>query len=161
MAVDYFLKMDPLKGESKDHKHKDTIDILSWQWGANNSGKSAHGGGGGAGKVNVNDISITKWVDKASPDLFLACANGQHFKEAMIICRKAGKEALEFYKIKLDQVFVTSVQGGGSHGDDKPTEHITLNFAKIQMEYTEQTETGGKGAAPKKGWSVLTNEEWN
>jgi type VI secretion system secreted protein Hcp len=161
MAVDYFLKMDPVKGESKDNKHKDTIDILSWTWGASNSGKAAHGGGAGAGKVNMQDVHITKHVDKASPDLMLACCNGQHFDNAMIICRKAGKEALEFLKIKMQEVFVTSVQVGGSHGDDRPTENVTLNFAKIQWEYTEQTETGGKGAAPKKGWSALTNEEWS
>ena len=92
-AVDYFLKIDGIPGESTDSKHKNEIDIESWSWGEANSGSHAYGGGGGAGKVSVQDFNFTMHVNKASPKLFLACATGQHIKEALLTCRKAGKVA--------------------------------------------------------------------
>src|SRR5919197_1518553 len=67
MAVDMFLHVDGIKGESRDAQHKDDIDVLAWSWGASNSGSAHMGGGGGSGKVNVQDLSITKYVDKSSP----------------------------------------------------------------------------------------------
>ena len=76
MAVDMFIKIDGIKGESKDKKHKDEIDVLAWSWGMSQSGTFHTGGGGGAGKVNVQDLSFTKWVDKASAALMLCCCNG-------------------------------------------------------------------------------------
>ena len=87
MAVDMFLKLDGIKGESADHKHKDTIHIESFSWGMSQTGAHGTGGGGGAGKVSVHDISITKHVDKSSPALMLACCNGKHIKDGLITVR--------------------------------------------------------------------------
>src|SRR5262245_10475584 len=78
MAVDMFLKLEGVKGESKDHKHGGEIHIESFSWGMNQTGAHATGGGGGAGKVHVHDISFTKFVDKSSPTLMLFCAGGKH-----------------------------------------------------------------------------------
>src|SRR3954463_7879854 len=95
-AVDYFLKIDGIQGESTDSKHKNEIDIESWSWGQTNAGSHAYGGGGGAGKVSMHDFSFTMRTNKASQKLFLACASGQHIKEALLTCRKAGKEQQEY-----------------------------------------------------------------
>jgi type VI secretion system secreted protein Hcp len=57
-AVDYFLKIDGIQGESKADRHKDEIDIESLSWGETQSGIFAVGGGGGAGKVSCR-ISIS------------------------------------------------------------------------------------------------------
>ena len=65
MAVDMFIKIDDLKGEAKDADHKDEIDVLSWGWGMNQSGTGTSAGAAGAGKVDVQDMSFTKYVDKA------------------------------------------------------------------------------------------------
>jgi type VI secretion system secreted protein Hcp len=89
-----FLKLDGIKGEAKDSKHKEEIDILSWSWGMSQSGTSAIGGGAGAGKVNVHDISVTKYTDKASAALMMHCATGKHIKNALITVRKAGEKPL-------------------------------------------------------------------
>ena len=67
MAVDMFIKIDGIKGESADDKHKEEIDVLSWSWGMSQSGSAHMGGGAGAGKVNVNDLSFTKYIDVAGP----------------------------------------------------------------------------------------------
>jgi len=159
MAVDMFIKIGDLKGESKDSKHKAEIDVLAWSWGLSNSGSAHSGGGAGAGKVNVQDLSFTKYIDLSSPDLMLACCNGKHFPEANLIVRKAGEQPLEYLKIKLTEVLVTSVSTGGSGGEDRLTENITLNFAKVNLDYTEQTPTGGTGGQPKFGWDIAANKK--
>src|SRR5436309_14477003 len=114
MASDYFLNLSGIKGEAQDDKYKGWIDIFSWSFGSSQSGGGGHvGGGSGAGKVNMHDITISKRTDSASADLFLKVANGKHYDEALITCRKAGEKPLEFLKIKLQQVFVASYQLGG------------------------------------------------
>lgn len=141
-AVDYFLKIDGIPGESQDSKHKNEVDIESWSWGQVNSGSHAAGGGGGAGKVSMQDYSFTMKVNKASPKLFLACATGQHIKEALLICRKAGKEQQEYLKIKFSDLLVSSFQTGGSAGDVIPVDQIALNFSKIEFTYAAQKADG-------------------
>ena len=157
MAMDMFIKIGDLKGESKDNTHAGEIDILAWSWGMSNSGSAQVGGGAGAGKVNVQDLSFTKYIDKSSPDLMLACCNGKHFPEALLTVRKAGETPLEYVKIKLTDLIVTSLSTGGSGGEDRLTENVTLNFAKVNVDYIEQTTTGGEGAKPKMGWDIAKN----
>jgi type VI secretion system secreted protein Hcp len=157
MAVDMFMDIAGLKGESRDKTHKEKIDVLAWSWGASNSGSAHVGGGAGAGKVNVQDLSFTKYVDKASPDLMLATCNGKHFGTATLTVRKAGENPLEYMVIKMTDVLVTSVSTGGSGGEDRLTENVTLNFAKVEFKYTEQTATGGKGAMPEMKWDIAGN----
>ncbi|PYT16357.1 MAG: type VI secretion system tube protein Hcp, partial [Acidobacteria bacterium] len=132
-AVDYFLKLDGIEGESQDAKHKGEIDLESWSWGETQTGTMHAGGGGGAGKVQMQDFHFVMKVNKSSPKLMLACASGEHIKSATLTCRKAGKEQQEFYKITFSDVLVSSFQTGGSgQGDILPTEQISLNFAKVE-----------------------------
>ena len=157
MAVDMFIKIGDLKGESRDAKHKEEIDVLAWSWGASNSGTAHIGGGGGAGKANVQDLSFTKWVDVSSPELFLATCNGKHFPEATLVVRKAGTTPLEYITIVLSEVMVTGYSTGGSGGEDRLTENVTLNFAKVTLSYKEQTPTGAAGATPSVSWNIAEN----
>ena len=157
--VDYFLKIQGIEGESQDSKHKGEIDLESWSWGETQSGTHATGGGGGAGKVSMQDFHFVMKVNKASPKLLLACANGEHIKEAVLTCRKAGKEQQEFLKLKLSDLLVSSFQTGGSgHGDIVPTDQISLNYSKIEYEYKEQKPDGSLGGAVKAGWDLKTNK---
>jgi type VI secretion system secreted protein Hcp len=157
MAVDMFIKIGALKGESADKVHKGEIDVLAWSWGLSNSGSAHYGAGAGAGKVNVQDLSFTKWIDASSPELMLAGCNGKHFPEAKLTVRKAGESPLEYLIITMQDVMVTSVSTGGSGGEDRLTENVTLNFAKVKVEYTEQTATGAPGSKPKMGWDIAAN----
>ncbi len=159
MAVDYFLKIDGIEGESTDSKHRNEIDLYSWSWGAAQTGTFAVGGGGGAGKVSVQDFHFVKKMDKASPKLLLACATGEHIKTAVLTCRKAGKEQQEFLKIKLSDVLVSSYQTSGSEASDAlPMEDISLNFAKIECEYREQKPDGTLGGPIKSGYDLKQNK---
>jgi type VI secretion system secreted protein Hcp len=144
MAVDAFLKLTDIDGESVDEAHKGEIDVLAWSWGMSQSGTMHMATGGGAGKANVQDMSFTHWLDKASPNLMKACASGAHIKEAVLTCRSAGKEPLEYLIITMEQCIVTSVQLGGSGGEDRFTENFTLNFARVGVDYQPQSATGAK-----------------
>lgn len=144
MAVDMFIKIGDISGESRDKTHAGKIDVLAWSWGVSNSGTTHTGGGGGAGKANVQDLSFTKYVDKASPPLLLASMKGTHYDEATLIVRKAGGTPLEYLKITLTEVLVTSVSTGGSGGEDRLTENVSLNFAKIKYVYQPQKADGSK-----------------
>jgi type VI secretion system secreted protein Hcp len=158
-AVDYFLKIDGIEGESHDSKHKSEIDLESWSWGETQTGTHSGGGGGGAGKVAMQDFHFVMKINKASPKLMLACANGEHIKKAVLTCRKAGKEQQEFLKVTMSDLLVSSYQTGGSGSSDiVPTDQISLNYAKIEFEYKEQKPDGTLGGAVKAGWDVKQNK---
>lgn len=159
MAVDMFLKLDDIKGESKDEKHKDEIDVLSWSWGMSQSGTTHQGTGGGAGKVSVQDISVTKYVDKASPNLIKSCCSGKHFKEGLLTVRKAGGTPVEYIKITMKEVLIASVSTGGSGGEDRLTENVVLNFANFKLEYTPQKGDGSADSAIEAMWNIPANSE--
>ena len=158
MAVDMFLKLDTIDGESRDKVHAKQIDILAWSWGLSNSGTAHMGGCAGAGKVNVQDISVTKYVDSSSNALIAACCAGTHIKTAHLIVRKAGGTPLEYIKIDLDEVLITSVSTGGSGGEDRLTENVALNFAKFKFAYQPQKADGTKDGGEKIAvWNIAEN----
>ena len=161
MAVDMFIKIDDIKGEAKDNdKDLDqTVQVLSWSWGMTQSGSAHSGGGSGAGKVNVQDLSFTKYVDAATPVLVKMTCNGQHFKNALLTVRKAGKNPIKYVTLKLMDGLISSVQTGGSGGEDRLTESVTLNFAKFEIVYTRQADTGLPGASIPAAWNIATNSD--
>ena len=158
VAVDYFLKIDGVSGESADQKHKGEIELESFSWGATND-VAPGGGGGGAGKVSIQDFHFVKKADKASPRLFLACASGQHLKSAVLTARRAGKSQQEFLLYKFTSVLVTSFQTGGSEGSDMPHDSVSFDFAKIEVEYRPQKADGSLDAPIKAGWDVKLSKK--
>lgn len=157
MAVDMFLKLDGIKGESKDDKHKDEIDVESFTFGVSQTGTSSFGGGAGAGKASFQDIAIIKRADKSSPILMQKCATGEHIAHALLTVRKAGGTQQEYYKIKLSDLIVSSFQNNGNENHDVPLESLSINFAKIEFEYYEQTEKGGLGGQVRSGYDIKKN----
>lgn len=158
MAVDMFLKITEIPGESRDDKHKGEIDVFSFSWALSQSASAAGGGGGGAGKSEFQDFSFAMPVSKASPKLFLACASGQYLQEATLTVRKAGEQQVEFLVYKLSDCLVSTYQEGGDSGSDLPVDAFSLNFAKIEVSYKEQDSKGGVGAETKAGWDLKQNK---
>jgi type VI secretion system secreted protein Hcp len=156
-AVDFFLKIDGIDGESTDKKHANEIDVMSWSWGMSQSGSIGSGGGGGAGKVTVHDLSFTHRIDKATPKLLTTCASGKHIKDATLTVRNPGGD--DYYKIKLTDVLCTEMNQAGANNNDLPTEQISLNFAKIEIEYTPTNKKGTTGSPLKAGWDFRGNRE--
>ena len=158
-AVDYFLKIDGIDGESQDATHRGEIQLSSWSWGATNTGTMQAGGGGGGGKASMHDFSFSMPVNKATPKLMQKLASGEHIKRAVLTCRKAGKTPQEYLKITFEDIIVSNYSTGGSAGDDAiPDEQIALNFAKILFEYREQKGDGTLGGAVTASHDMKRNQ---
>jgi type VI secretion system secreted protein Hcp len=122
-----------------------SIDVQSWSWGATQQGSFPSGGGSGAGKVDMHDLVITKPIDKASPKLALACATGVHIPVVTLTVLRPGKPQLPYMEYKLREVFITSVQQGGS-GDEQPMEQVSFTFSRIDFKYTTLANVVNQGS---------------
>lgn len=158
MAVDIFLKLEGVDGEAQDDVHKKEIDVLAWSWGASQSGTTHMGSGGGAGKANIQDLSFTHYVDSSSHTLLQRVFDGKHIAEGTLFVRKAGGTPLEYIKITMTDIMVTSVSSGGSGGEDRLTENVTLNFAEVKLTYTPQKADGTGEAEKIAGWDIAANK---
>jgi type VI secretion system secreted protein Hcp len=151
--IDMYLKLDGVKGESQDSKHKDSIEIESFSWGVTNAGTASSGSGLGAGKAVFRDFTITKGADAASPVLFEKCATGEHIKSAILTIRKSGGTKLEYYKVKFTDLLVSDFSITGTGENSIPVETVTLNYTEINLHYTAQQQDGSGGAVSKGGFN--------
>jgi type VI secretion system secreted protein Hcp len=161
MAVDMFLRIEGIKGESKDSKHADEIQVTGWSWEAAQTGTSGKGTGAGAGKVEHQDIEIRKLADRSSPTLYKACCKGEHIKSADLTVRKAGGDALEYLIIHLEDLLITSFKLGGEPTNDQIEEVLRINFSRAAIHYTPQDEKGLGGAKVSGGWDLQTNQPFD
>ena len=157
MATDIFARIGNIKGESQDVKHKGEVDVLAWTWGLAQTGSMAYGGGGGAGKVSFQDLTFSHRVDKASPALMLACATGQHLKDATITVRKAGKDQHEYLIVRMPDVLVTGVNSSVDGSDS--SEAVALQFAKVNLEYKPQKPDGSLDAGVHFKYDIKAKKE--
>lgn len=157
-AVDMFIKIGDIKGESKSKDHKEEIDVLAWNWGMSNSGGKGSGGGG-AGKPNVQDFSFTKYLDISSPELILSTLTGKRHDQAVFSVSNAGKDkSADFLVITLKDVYVTSLQSGGSSGENRFTENVSLDFKSFELAYKTFDDKGKTGKAVKVEYDTVKNE---
>ncbi len=162
MALDMFINMGAnIKGESADTVQgpKGDIDVLAWSWGMSQSGTTHMGGGGGAGKASFQDLSFTKYVDASSNALMIALAKGTHIPQVSLLVRKAGEGQKRYIEIVMKEVLVTSVSTGGSGGEDRLTENVTLNFAEVKYAYAPQKGDGSIEADKNFAWDIAGNAE--
>jgi len=156
-AVDYFLKLDGIAGESADAKHKGEIEVLSFSFGETLTGGAGRAGGGRAGKVEMSDFAFTAGTSKASPVLFQHCAEGRHIKQAILTLRKAGKGQLEYLKIKLEDVLVSGYSLAGQESEGNPHDSFSLDFRKISFDYSPQKPDGSLAGTVHGGWDLAKN----
>ena len=157
-AVDYFLKIDGIEGESNALKHKGEIQLDSWSFGGTQTGGEHFAGDGGRGKFSAQGFHFTTKLSKASPKLFQACTIGQQLKDATLVARKTGEGQQEYYRITFSDCLVSSYQQSGTAGSDFiPTDQASLSFGKIEIEYTEQKADGSLGAVVKGGYDLKHN----
>jgi type VI secretion system secreted protein Hcp len=137
-----FLKLgNGIKGETKDSKHKEEVDIMSFSWGVSNP-VSSYGGGLSAGKANFGDFSFTLRMGNASPKLAIACATGEHIKDAILSCRKSGKTPQEYLQFKFYDLLVSSYQTGYSQGQDEAYDSCSMSYSKLEWTYKAQKPDG-------------------
>jgi type VI secretion system secreted protein Hcp len=158
MAVDLFLKLAGIEGESVDSKHKGEIDVLAWSWGLSQDPPSGTGSGGGAGRVKIENISVQKLVDLASPLLLSFTAQGKRISDGTLTTRKPGKAANEFLLLKMQNVMVTSVHVNVAEEGSAPTENVTFSFGKVEFTYRASKPDGSAGTEKSFKWDVAQNK---
>jgi type VI secretion system secreted protein Hcp len=158
MAVEIFLKIDGVTGESKASGHVGEIEVFSFSLGASNPSSVAYGHGSGAGKVDISSLSIQKQVDNASAKLFQTCASGKHFGTGTLVVREAGGDKpVEYYKLEMAECFIDSVSWGGSAGGGKPSESVAISFSSLKITYFPQNEDGSQGTQQQGSWDIKKN----
>jgi len=161
MAFDSFLKIDGIPGESTDHKHKDWVEILSFNHALNQpaSATASSAGGGSAERCNHADFSISKLVDRASPKLYEYCCTGKHIKDVTLELCRAGGDKMRYLEVKMEEVIISSVSPTGSSGGEFPSEAVSFNYGKIKWVYTQQKRADGSGGGNVSGgWDLTANK---
>ena len=161
MATHIILVTVGLRGETQNREYQGEggIDLIAWSWGMSQSGTTHLGPGAGSGKVSVNDITFTKYVDLSTPVLMKACASGRSIPKATLYVRKAtGDTPIDYVKLEMDTIIVSSYNtGGGADGLDRVQETLSFNFRKFRMTYTQQSATGAASGGVDMGWDIAEN----
>lgn len=158
MAIDMFLKVEGVTGESADANHKGWTDIESFSFGACQEGTMASGGGGGAGKVSFQDLNIVSALDSATPALIKFCSSGKHIGEVKVSICKAGGSQIEYSTIVLKDVLVTSSRFTGAEGGERVAALYAFQASKLEHHYWVQQSDGSRGAESQMGWDVKANQ---
>jgi type VI secretion system secreted protein Hcp len=156
MALEAFLKIEGIPGESRKQGHADEIDILSFSFGASNPTTVGKGTGAGASQVSISSFNLMKVTDLSSAPLFLRCAKGEHIPTAIVTLRKAGgTNPLEYLQYKFTKVYVDNIQwSAASGGDDTPAESLSLAFEKVEIVYSSQADDGTPKKTVGSGWDI-------
>ena len=160
--ADMFIKFDGVNGESTDDTHKQECELFSFSFGASNAANitSATTGAAAAGRVSIQDFSISKRIDDASSTIFNKMAVGDHFATATVTIRKpSGQAPLEFLIYKFSECYITSYSISGSDGGGNPIESVSFASKKVTFQYTSQEESGGSGGTTSTGWDLTANKE--
>ena len=159
MAGALFLKLEGIDGEATDEAHPDEINVLSYSWGSSNPTTVTSGSGTSAGKVSVDDLNVVKYMDKASPNLWLRCCSGEVIPTGVLTVQRAGADKTQALVFELEKIFVSSYSTSGDAGSGElPVESATLSFNKITYKYTTQDRDGNPEAEVEVGWNVEENQ---
>jgi type VI secretion system secreted protein Hcp len=135
-ASDIFLKIGDIKGEVTDKSHPDEIQVLSWSWGV--SGPIAGDSKKAAQPACAQPLSVSKFVDRATPPLMTNIALNTTVPSAKLTVRRAGATPFEFLVVDLAGVTVKASGDSGSTGEDRMSENLTLGFTSATITYTPQ-----------------------
>jgi type VI secretion system secreted protein Hcp len=141
-AVDYFLKLDGIDGESTTKGFEKQIEIQSWSWGVS---QAATGSARQPGKSCPSDVHFAKFSDKATPPLIGAAMGGTVTPNAILIGLRPpdGSGAPQVYiKYEMKNVMITSFQTGGSSGGGIATDNFSLSFTSAIVTYFTQRSDG-------------------
>ena len=160
MAIDVYLYIEGIKGESADDRHKDWIECKSVNWGVEQpkSATASTGGGHTAERCEHRDIVITKLADLSSPILLQTCSAGKTIPKAKFEFMRADAqgERVKYFEIEIDNVLIGEVTPSVSEGDILG-EQVGFKFSKVRWKYTQQRTSGGAGGNTSGGWDLSTN----
>ena len=166
MAFDAYLKLDGIQGEATDANHTNEIQLLSFSFGGKQTSSiGSHSGGSGAGKVELANFSITKYVDKASTPLFKSLVTGGHIKTGVFSGVKSGADGKPYLKLSFEELFVTSIhvsttsEATASEAKREiPTESVSFSYSTIKYEYSTQDASGNQQATGSGKYDLAKNQ---
>jgi type VI secretion system secreted protein Hcp len=160
MAIDAYLHIEGIKGESNDDKHKDWIECTSAIWSVlqPKSATASTGGGHTAERCEHGDLVISKLADLSSPVLLQTCSSGKTIPKARLEFMRADGQGqrIKYYEVELENVLIGAVVPSLQAGQ-LLTEHVSLKYAKVKWKYTQQKVAGGTGGNVAGGWDLSTN----
>ena len=161
-AVDMFLKIDSIPGEATSPGHEDWINLLSVSQSVDRSSQTGTSGTARQRASAIfSDIVAAKDVDKSSPKLFLAVANGEAFPEVLIdVTTDIFEKRVPYLQWELKNARITSYSISGSAGDGGvPTDTIALNYEEVKYSYTElDSKTGKSSGKVEATWKIEEGE---
>ena len=161
MAIDVYLQIDGIKGESMDDKHKDWIECTSVSWGVTQprSATASTGGGHTAERCEHQEIALTKLADLSSPILLQTCSAGKTIPKAKLEFMRADGQGdrIKYFEIELENVLIGGISPSVSEGSIIQ-EQVGLKFSKIKWKYTQQKIGGGSGGNTSGGWDLAANK---
>lgn len=161
MAIDVYLQIDGIKGESMDDKHKDWIECTSVSWGVTQprSATASTGGGHTAERCEHQEIALTKLADLSSPILLQTCSAGKTIPKARLEFMRADGQGdrIKYFEIELENVLIGGISPSVAEGSIIQ-EQVGLKFSKIKWKYTQQKVTGGAGGNTSGGWDLAANK---
>ena len=161
MAIDVYLQIDGIKGESTDDKHKDWIECKSVDWKVSQpkSATASTGGGHTAERCEHTELTISKLADLATPLLLQNCSSGKTLAKAKLeFMRADGQgERIKYFEIELENVLIGVVSPWVGEGDIL-NENVGLKYSKVKWKYIQQKVGGGAGGNTSGGWDLATNK---
>lgn len=161
MAIDVYLQIEGIKGESQDSTHRDWIEIIQAQWGVSQPVISAGSATGGrtTGRSEYRTLSLAKLADLASPVLMQNCSSGKTIAKAKLEFMRADGDGnrVKYYEVELENVLISNMEQMVSEGSIL-RDHIALHFTKVKWRYLQQKIGGGMGGQTAGGWDVSCNK---
>lgn len=161
MAIDVYLQIEGVKGESQDDGHRDWIECDSVNWGVlqPRSATSSTGGGHTAERAELQEVSFRKVADIATPVLLQTCAAGRTIPKAKFEFMRADGQGkpIRYFSIELENVLIGAITPGIEAGSIL-SEYVSLKFSKVKWAYTQQKVGGGAGGSTVGGWDLAANK---
>jgi type VI secretion system secreted protein Hcp len=133
-----------VKGEATTPGHEEHINVLSWQWGV--SAASSLDATAATARRSWRALSVTKGIDSATTSLMAALATNDEVKEAVLTMRRAGGNAQDYFTITLKEARLIQIEHSVAASGDTQ-EELRIAFRKVEVEYRQQEQSGGRGAA--------------
>jgi type VI secretion system secreted protein Hcp len=153
-----YLKLQDVDGESQDTDHDKWIEVMSWSWGVDNPVSFALAQGGQSTQAHVGSMNIQCIMDLSTVTAFKNATTGKHVDTGTLSCMKLdGDQRVEYFKVDLTNVMVSSVQYSGGGQDQAVNVHLALVFEEFKQHYKGQQDTGSAGGGKDFGFNVQTS----
>ncbi|UGQ48713.1 Hcp family type VI secretion system effector [Massilia endophytica] len=155
MALDAYLHIEGIKGESTDERHRDWIEVSNVTWSVYQPRASVVSTAGGqtVGRAELSNISFSKLADLSSPLLQQTCAMGKTIPKARFEFMRAdgNGQPIKYYEVEVENVMISGVTPASGNGGIL-IEQVQLAYSKMKWKYTKQSIQGGMAGNTSGGW---------